>query len=78
MKGIDKIGGNQSLRANLFMGARAVIKALPEKPRTTKEQWLRSLIQRVGEKRACIALANKTVRTAWALLASGGNIKEQP
>jgi transposase len=64
MKGIDKVGGNKAFRANLFMGARAVIKALPEKPRTNKEQWLIPLIKRVGEKRACIALANKTVRTA--------------
>ena len=75
MKGIDKVGGNKVLRANLFMGARAVIKALPDKPRTSKEQWLIALIKRVGEKRACIALANKTVRTAWALLASGEKYK---
>lgn len=75
MKGIDKVGGNKALRANLFMGARAVIKALPDKPRTSKEQWLIALIKRVGEKRACIALANKTVRTAWALLASGEKYK---
>ena len=33
--------------------------------------WLIELVKRSGIKRACIALANKTVRTAWALLATG-------
>jgi transposase len=57
------------------MDARDVIKALPDKPRSSKEQWLIALIKRIGEKRTCIALANKTVRTAWALLASGEKYK---
>ena len=71
MVGIDKRGGNKPLRAALYQGALSVISRLPSEPRTVKEAWLLKLVERVGVKRACIALANKTVRTAWALLATG-------
>jgi len=71
MKGIDKQGGNKVLRAALYQGALSVISRLPSEPRTVKDAWLIELVKRAGIKRACIALANKTVRTAWALLATG-------
>ena len=71
MLGIDKRGGNKPLRAALYQEALSVISRLPSEPRTAKEAWLLKLVERVGVKRACIALANKTVRTAWALLATG-------
>ena len=71
MKGIDKLGGNKELRAALYQGALAVICTLPSEPRTVKQAWLIELVKRAGVKRACIAMANKTVRTAWALLATG-------
>lgn len=71
MKGINKQGGNKELRAALYQGAFSVIHKLPDEPRTAKQAWLRQLVDRVGVKRASIALANKTVRTAWALLATG-------
>lgn len=71
MMGIDKKGGDKALRAALFQGAFSVIHKLPEEPKTTKQAWLINLVARVGVKRACIALANKTVRTAWALLSTG-------
>ena len=71
MIGIDKVGGNKELRAALYQGALSVISRLPSEPRTLKQQWLLALVKRAGVKRACIALANKTVRTAWALLATG-------
>ena len=71
MIGIDKKGGDKGLRAALYQGAFSVIHKLPDEPKTTKQAWLISLVARVGVKRACIALANKTVRTAWALLATG-------
>ena len=48
-----------------------MISRLPDEPKTVKQAWLIDLVNRVGIKRACIALANKTVRTAWALLATG-------
>ncbi len=71
MMGIDKKGGDKPLRAALYQGALSVISQLPSEPRTVKQAWLLELVKRVGVKRACIALANKTVRTAWALLATG-------
>ena len=71
MIGIDKNGGDKELRAALYQGAMSVISRLPEEPRTVKQAWLLELVKRAGVKRACIALANKTVRTAWALLATG-------
>jgi len=71
MIGIDKKGGDKELRAALFQGAFSVINKLPVVPKTKKQVWLIQLVQRVGLKRASIALANKTVRTAWAMLVSG-------
>jgi transposase len=71
MIGIDKRGGNKELRAALYQGALSVISSLKTEPRTVKEAWLIELVKRVGVKRSCIALANKTVRTAWALLVTG-------
>jgi transposase len=71
MRGIDKVGGNKELRAALYQGALSIICKLPDKANTTKQRWLIELVKRVGIKRACIALANKTVRTAWALLSTG-------
>lgn len=75
LKGIDKQGGDKALRSALYQGALSYISKLPIEPRTQKEVWLVNLVKRVGIKRACIALANKTVRTAWALLNTGGCYK---
>lgn len=36
-----------------------------------KSRWLRALISRSGKNKAAVALANKTVRTAWAVLHRG-------
>lgn len=75
MTGINKKGGNKALRVALYQGALSVISRLPSEPRTVKQRWLIELVKRAGVKRACIALANKTVRTAWALLATGKSYK---
>jgi transposase len=75
MRGINKGGGDKELRAALYQGAFSVIYKLPAQARTKKQAWLISLVKRVGVKRASIALANKTVRTAWALLVSGEKYK---
>jgi len=69
--GISKTTGHKKLRSALIQGARSVILKLNAKkePSSEKERWLAQLIERQGENRAAVALANKNVRTAWALLA---------
>jgi len=71
MIGISKTTGHKKLRSALIQGARSVILRLAAKgePSSEKERWLAQLIERQGENRAAVALANKNVRTAWALLA---------
>jgi transposase len=67
--GIGKHVGNKRLRANLIQGALSVVKVLEKRaPKTTKERWVQQLIELKGKRRAAVALANKTVRTAWAML----------
>ncbi|CAH1530258.1 transposase [Vibrio owensii] len=60
---------NTPLRSLLITGAMAVIQQVVKRPpRTKKEKWLLALIDRRGKKCAAVALANKNVRTAYALL----------
>jgi len=67
--GIARMAGPGRLRANLIQGALAMASALDKRePRNGKEAWLKALIDRRGKRRAAVALANKTVRTAWAML----------
>lgn len=67
--GIGKKVGHKRLRANLIQGALAVATQLGRRaPKTSKELWLLRLIERRGLRRAAVALANKTVRTAWSML----------
>ncbi|EOD77534.1 Mobile element protein [Grimontia indica] len=68
MIGIDKCGGVKELRSLLYLGAMSYVGRLPDNPKTQKDAWLTKLIARIGFKKACIALANKIVRTAWAML----------
>lgn len=66
---VGKKCGNQRLRYTLFQGAMSVLKQLKKRPpRTAKEKWFVDLIERRGERCAAMAYANKTVRTAWAML----------
>lgn len=66
---IGKRSGDKRLRASLITGAHAVLKALARRePRNDVEVWLKDLAARRGAGRAAVALANKTVRTAWAML----------
>lgn len=70
MLGISK-QGDYALRSTLYIGALSVITNLPSEATTQKQAWLIRLVKRAGIKRACIALVNKTVRTAWAMLRTG-------
>lgn len=76
---ISKSSCNRPLRSCLFLGARSVVSALKKRPaRTEKERWLKALTERRGVNCASIALANKTVRTAHALLKNGTDYKPVP
>ena len=77
--GISKVCANKRLRSNLIQGARSVIRQLGKRdPRNGKEAWLKKLIERRGEGRAAVALANKTIRVAWAMLHYGDEFKLHP
>lgn len=64
--GISK-RGDTYLRTLLIHGARAVIRVAERKPNA--DPWLKSLLARRHKNVAAVALANKNVRTIWALLA---------
>jgi transposase len=68
--GISKQVANKRLRAVLIQGARAYVHKLKQ-PKSTKDRWLWALIERGGHGKAAVALANKNVRTAWAMLTQG-------
>lgn len=68
--GLSKKIGNCRLRSILILGARAYTYRLKE-PKSAKDRWLKDAIDRNGHSRAAIALANKNVRTAWAMVTQG-------
>lgn len=68
--GISRFVANKRLRAVLIQGARAYIMRVKE-PKTPKDKWLMALMDRSGYGKASVALANKNVRTAWAMLTQG-------
>lgn len=76
---IGKYIKNSSLRARLISGAMSVVNQVAKRaPRTAKEQWLKKLIKRRGRKCAAVALANKTVRTAFAMLTQDTEYHVEP
>lgn len=75
--GIGKKRGKKRLRANLIQGALSVVKVVDKRiPKNDKERWLKNLILRLGLRRAAVALANKTIRTAWAMLRHGESYRQ--
>lgn len=64
--GISK-RGDAYLRTLLIHGARAVLRTQSQNP------WLHSITERRHKNIAAVALANKNVRTIWALLAHNRN-----
>ena len=77
---IRKMGRNsREIRSTLICGAMSVVKSLINRePKTQKELWLKGIMERRGNKCAAVALANKTVRTAFALLTKGTYYEVQP
>jgi len=68
--GISRFVANKRLRAILIQGARAYIHRVKE-PNSPKDKWLMAMVDRAGYGKASVALANKNVRTAWAMLTQG-------
>jgi transposase len=70
MGGISR-AGNERLRALLVAGAMSVIRAAARPGSKQMTEWLRGLLARKPRKVAAVALANKMVRVAWALMTRG-------
>lgn len=69
MRGIGRRSGNKRLRSSLITGCWSMVIALKQRaPRTRTEHWLANKIASRGPGRAAVALANRQVRVAWALL----------
>ncbi|WED22784.1 IS110 family transposase [Vibrio sp. JC009] len=76
---VGKFVKNHSMRATLVSGAMSVCSQVSRRePRTKKEAWLKALIERRGKRCAAVALANKTIRTAFALIANGTEYRAEP
>jgi len=75
--GLSKKIGNCRLRSVLIQGARSYVHKLKE-PKTSKDRWLMEVIERSGHGKAAVALANKNVRTAWAMLTQGTDYQRRP
>jgi transposase len=63
-------GGNRYLRKQLVQGARSVLPRLGGKD-DGRSRGLRGVLDRRGSGRAAVALADKTARIAWVLMARG-------
>ncbi len=69
--GISK-RGDAYLCTRLIHGARSVIKTAKDK-NDSLSRWVQSLCARRNKNIAAVALANKTMRMAWAILRHGGD-----
>jgi transposase len=61
-------GHDRYLRQLMIHGARAVVSRIGDKT-DAQSRWLREIVQRRGFNIACVALAHKNARQAWAILA---------
>lgn len=80
--GKNKIGSigkhvkNTTIRSQLITGAAASVRHIIRRDaKTYKEKWIQDLVARRGIKCTAVALANKTVRTAFAMLTQGTEYK---
>jgi transposase len=63
-----KQGHDRYLRQLLIHGARSVLRHLGDK-QDPQSRWLRGILERRGFNIACVALAHKNARQAWAIMA---------
>ena len=75
--GISRHVANRRLRSVLIQGARAYVHKRKQAT-SAKDEWLLDLVARGGTGRAAVALANKNVRTAWAMLTQGTEYNCKP
>ena len=71
--GISK-RGDCYLRKVLVHGARATLYRAKNKD-DRRSQWITSVAERRGKNKACVALANKNARIAWAIMANNCEYK---
>jgi len=79
--GKDRLGhvskmGNGYLRRLLVVGATSVTRRAGTNV-TRTGAWVRSLLERKPARLVTVAIANKTARTAWALLVKGENYRAE-
>jgi transposase len=67
--------GNSYLRCLLIHGARSVVSRARVKT-DARSMWIQQLVGRVGINKACVAVANKMARVAWALLRTGEHYRQ--
>lgn len=73
--GISK-RGDKYLRKLVIHGARSVLMHIDSRD-DQQARWLKQLVERRGFNRACVALANKNVRTMWALMTTGESFRKE-
>jgi transposase len=69
--GGDHPAGDETLRSVLVVGATAVVKMAQRNRGAGASPWLVELLKRKAPKLAAVALANKSARIAWTMMATG-------
>ena len=73
--GISK-RGDRTLRSRLILGAHAVLRFAGQRE-DARSRWVGQVQERHHRNVAAVALANKNIRIAWALLRRGGTYREE-
>ena len=70
---------NTTVRSQLITGAFTYVNQVEKRePRTAKDIWIKNMIARRGKKCTAVALANKTVRTAFSMVKNNTHYKAVP